>query len=41
MRIRKNSFRLALITATVTLLTLAGVTQAQAAAGPYTALGRR
>src|SRR6266496_3984243 len=39
MRIRKNSFRLALITATVTLLTLAGVTQAQAAAGPYTALG--
>jgi lysophospholipase L1-like esterase len=39
MRIRKNSFRSALITATVTLLTLAGVGQAQAAAGPYTALG--
>jgi lysophospholipase L1-like esterase len=39
MRIRKNSFRLAVVTATISLLTLAGVTQAQAAAGPYTALG--
>jgi lysophospholipase L1-like esterase len=39
MRIRKNSFRLAAVTAAVTLLTLAGVSQAHAAAGPYTALG--
>ena len=39
MRIRKNSLRLALVTTAVTLLTLAGVAQAQAAAGPYTALG--
>jgi lysophospholipase L1-like esterase len=34
-----NSLRLIVITATVTLLGLVGVTQAQAAAGPYTALG--
>ncbi|TDV55215.1 SGNH/GDSL hydrolase family protein [Actinophytocola oryzae] len=39
MRVRKNSLRLVAVTAAVTLLTLAGVTQAQAAAGPYTALG--
>lgn len=36
---RQNSLRLTLITAVVTLLTLAGIGQAQAAAGPYTALG--
>jgi lysophospholipase L1-like esterase len=36
---RVHSLRLALITAAVTLLTLTGVNQAQAAAGPYTALG--
>jgi len=35
---RKNSLRLTLITAVVTLFTLAGIGQAQAAAGPYTAL---
>lgn len=39
MRIRKNSFRLTLVSAAVTLLCLTGVDQAQAAAGPYTALG--
>lgn len=39
MRIRANSLRLVLITAAVTAVTLAGVGQAQAAAGPYTALG--
>jgi lysophospholipase L1-like esterase len=39
MRIRTNSFRLILVSAAVTVLCLAGVTQAQAAAGPYTALG--
>jgi lysophospholipase L1-like esterase len=36
---RVHSLRLALITAAVALITLTGVTQAQAAAGPYTALG--
>jgi len=36
---RVQTLRLILVTATVTLLTLAGVGQAQAAAGPYTALG--
>jgi lysophospholipase L1-like esterase len=36
---RVQPLRLALVTATVALLTLAGVGQAQAAAGPYTALG--
>lgn len=39
MRIRKNSFRLVAVIAAVILLTLAGVGQAQAVAGPYTALG--
>lgn len=34
-----NSLRLIVITATVIVLGLAGVSQAQAAAGPYTALG--
>jgi lysophospholipase L1-like esterase len=36
---RVRSLRLSVITAAVTLLTLAGTGQAQAAAGPYTALG--
>lgn len=36
---RVHSLRLAVITAAVTLITLTGVNQAQAAAGPYTALG--
>jgi lysophospholipase L1-like esterase len=36
---RVHSLRLALISAAVALLTLTGVNQAQAAAGPYTALG--
>lgn len=36
---RVQPLRSALVTATVTLLTLTGVGQAQAAAGPYTALG--
>lgn len=40
MRVRKNSLRLAfLATAVSALLTLAGLVPAQAAAGPYTALG--
>lgn len=38
-RVRKSSARLAIVTAFATALTLVGVTQAQAAAGPYTALG--
>ncbi|MCA1655002.1 MAG: SGNH/GDSL hydrolase family protein [Pseudonocardiaceae bacterium] len=39
MRHRKRTVRLTIVTAVATLLTLAGATQAQAAPGPYTALG--